>query len=351
MRILKQDFRKGQVHLKVEDVEDLWYLSHLIEANDLVRGTATRKIKIGEGENAKVVRKIMTVKIEVEDVDFGAGGEILRLNGKVKEGPEEVPKDSYQSLSLEVGEDFILEKSQWLELHKRKLQEATEKKSQYLFCLFDREEALFALSKNIGYEILLKLKGEVSKKFKGAEAKKDFYQEIIQQLEEYNSRYQPEAVILASPAFFKEDLGKRITNPDLKKRIVLATCSDVGEPALDEVLKQPELGQALKSSRSRKEKILMEQLLNEINKNNLAVYGFKEVQKAIESGAATKLLLTDKFIQKQREAKNFLQLDQMMKIVDASQGEVHIFSSEQENGKTLEGLGGIAAILRYKLNY
>ena len=40
-----------------------------------------------------------------------------------------------------------------------------------------------------------------------------------------------------------------------------------------------------------------------------------------------------------------------MKIVDSTKGEILIISSENEAGKKLDGLGGIAAILRFKLNY
>ena len=36
---------------------------------------------------------------------------------------------------------------------------------------------------------------------------------------------------------------------------------------------------------------------------------------------------------------------------DKAKGEIEIISSEHEGGKKLDGLGGIAAILRFKLNY
>ena len=37
-----------------------------------------------------------------------------------------------------------------------------------------------------------------------------------------------------------------------------------------------------------------------------------------------------------------------MKNVDNTQGEVHVVSSDHEGGKILDGLGGIAGLLRYK---
>ena len=38
MDILKSDFRKGVVKLRVNDLDDLWYLSHIIDTGDLVKG-------------------------------------------------------------------------------------------------------------------------------------------------------------------------------------------------------------------------------------------------------------------------------------------------------------------------
>lgn len=346
MRLVTSDFRKGFVKLKINDKDDLWYLSHLIDMGDIIRGKTTRKIKIGEGENAKSVKKTLTLTIQAETVELTETS--LRVNGKVKEGTEDVPKDSYQSITLEENSEFTLEKEQWLEYQKQKLKEACEQKYDYLLCLFDREEVLFALTKKSGYEILTALKGEVQKKAKAVEVRKDFHEEIIKTLESYCERYKPSAIILASPAFYKEDLYKKIPSSDLKKKMVLATCSDISERSLDEVMRRPELAETLKHSRARQEQLLVEELLKEINKNEKAAYGWKEVQEAADSGSVLKLLLTDDFIRKKRTAGEFAEVDQCMKTVDSLQGEIHIISSESDAGKKLNGLGGIGAILRYK---
>ncbi len=351
MQIIHSDFKKGSVKLKITDPEDLWYLSHLIDPGDLVRGRTTRKVKIGSGDNAAIAKKTYIVTIEAETVDFSPAGNSLRINGKIKEASEEIPQGSYQSISLEQEAEFILEKVHWLEFQKQKLNEAAEKKYNYLLCLFDREEALFALTKNIGHEIILQIRGEVNKKSHPQEIKKEFYLEIIQTLDTYLKRYLPEKIILASPAFYKEDLFKKITSPELKSKIVLATCSDVSESAIAEVIRLPELAKVLQSSRAREENLLLEELLSAINKNGLATYGWEEVKKAISAGAVSKLLISDLFIQQQRQQGNYLELDQLMKKIDGLKGEIHILSSEQDSGKRLDGLGGIASLLRYKLEW
>ena len=220
MQIINQDYKKGFVKLRVTEQDDLWYLSQLIDPGDLIKGKTTRKIKIGDGENAKVTKKTMTLKIEAETIDFGSTGITLRINGKVKEGMEEVPKDSYHSITLEEGSEFLLEKPSWLSYQKQRLQEASEKKYLYLFCLLDREEALFAISKKFGYEILVKIKGDVPKKSKEVNISKDFHQELIKALETYVVRNCPERIIIASPAFYKEDLAKKIKDEGIKNKMV-----------------------------------------------------------------------------------------------------------------------------------
>ena len=40
-----------------------------------------------------------------------------------------------------------------------------------------------------------------------------------------------------------------------------------------------------------------------------------------------------------------------MKIVEKQKGEINMISHEHEGGKKLNGLGGIAAILRYRMSY
>ncbi|MBI2668477.1 mRNA surveillance protein pelota [Candidatus Woesearchaeota archaeon] len=348
MDIIKRDFKKGMVMVRVTDAEDLWYLSHLIDSGDLLSGVTTRKIKIGSGENAKVVKKTMRLTIATESLELVES--VLRVNGKIKEGPEDVPRDSYHALEIELGTECTIQKEKWLEFQKKKLEEAAEQKRNYLICVFDREEAWFAVTKKQGYGILLQLKGEAEKKRTKVEIKQDFYVEIIKVLHEYAQRYQPESVVVASPAFYKDDLYKKMP-AELKRKVVLAICSDVSERAFEEVMRRPELNEVLKGSRAREDSLLMEELLREINKNNLAVYGWTETGKTIDAGAVRILLLTDNCIKQARKERNYELLDSWMQQVESQPGKIRILSSEQDAGRILDGLGGIAALLRYSLEW
>ncbi|MBI2145978.1 mRNA surveillance protein pelota [Candidatus Woesearchaeota archaeon] len=349
MHLIHSDFKKGLVKLRLTEPEDLWYLSQLIDPGDLLTGKATRKIKIGTGENASTTKRTFTATIEAETIE--CSDTAVRVNGKLREEPEDIPKGSYQAIALEETSEFVLQKSSWAAYQKQKLQEATEKKYTFLLCLLDREEALMALTKKSGYEVLLQLHGDVPKKMKGSQAGGKFQEEIIAALDTYAGRYTPDKIILASPVFYKEDLLQKISAPTLREKIVLASCSDVSIKSLDEVMTSPALAQTLHSSRLRQDKVLVDELLHEISKDNLAIYGWKEVQTAVHAGAVRILLCTDGFIRIKRQENAYEPLDQLLKKVDALKGTICILSSADESGKTVDGVGGIAALLRYKMEW
>jgi len=175
--------------------------------------------------------------------------------------------------------------------------------------------------------------------------------EILKQLEEYDKRFDLSKIIIASPAFWKEELMKEIEDDNLKSKIILATCSSVGENAINEVLKRPETENALKQDRISKELKFVEELFLEISKNNMASYGLKETKNVVDAGAVKILLITDNFIQRKRMEDKYDGIEQIMRTVDNTKGDILIVGSDNEAGKKLDGLGGIAAILRYKLNY
>lgn len=352
MRILHKNLKQGEVKVRVDTLDDLWYLSSVIEENDYVAGLTERKIKIGEEHNQQAIRRTVFMEIAVENVEFHKYANILRVSGKITQGPEDVAKGTYHTFNVELNTELIIKKEHWLKYQLDKLKEAAEaKQANALICIVDRDNAYFALMKKYGYEFLLEMKGEVQKKASPEKIKSTFYVDVVKQLEEYEKRYGLDKIILASPGFWKEYLQEQIKNKDIARKIVLAGCSDVSKAGFEEVLKRPETLTALKDDRIVKEMVLVDALFKEIVKDGNAAYGVKEVQKAAESGAVQDLLLTDALIQKTQQENTFGKIDFIMRTVDNANGNVHIISAEHEGGKKIDGLGGIAALLRYKMNW
>jgi len=338
--------KQGELKVKVENPDDLWYLNNIIDPGDTISGKTLRKLKVTEEASAE--RKLVFMSIKVEKIDFSANE--LRVSGKVLEGPEDVPHGSYHTFSVEQGVIITIIKPEWLSYQLDYLKEATSAKPpKIIICVFDREEALFAKLTRDGYDMLTTIKGKVAKKAVDEKIKETFYESIVAQLEEYDKRFSLDKIIVASPAFWKEELYKVLKNQQLKQKIIQATCSGVDETAIAEVLKRKETQQALQAERVSKEMSIVEDLFLAIAKKGNVAYGMKETAQAAEAGAIEHLLVTDKLIQKARAENAFQELDKIMKLTDRSKGKVWIISTEHEGGKKLQGLGGIGALLRYKL--
>ncbi len=350
MKLVYSDLKQGRVKAGIDSIDDLWYLSTIIEAGDVVEGKTVRKMKFGGEEKQKAERKKVFLKIRVEKVEFEAEQRSLRVLGTIEEGPDDVPLGSHHSFDLRPGDSITITKEKWLGFQKKRLEEAAnDVHSNILVVVMDREEAYLALLKKSGYDVLAVLKGDVAKKSIEQEKNRNFYEEIIKAVQEYDRKYDFESIIIASPAFWKEELMKNIKDEGLRKRIVQATCSSCDERAISEVMKRPEVNTVLEKDRATREIRLVEELLKEVSRGGLCAYGIDEVRAAAEAGAAETLLLTDRFIHQAREKGEHDKTEAVMAAVEKNKGEMHIISSDHDGGKRLDGLGGIGAVLRYRV--
>jgi len=344
MKIIHKDLKHGTLKIKIDNNEDSWYLSSIIEIGDYVSGMTERKIKLGGSEEkSKISKRIMFLKIRIEKID---SENILRLSGPIIEAPDDIPKGDFHTFGLEFGTIITIEKSEWTTYAVKKLEEASRNdRINILVAAFDREEALFALLKGSGYEMLLDLKGDVSKK-DFEEKKGNFYSEIYAQIKNYDAKFNFSNIIVASPAFWKEYLLKEMDDDVLKKKMTLATCSSIDGSTINEIMKRPELKTVLEKDKGSRESRLVEELLENIRKDN-AAYGIEQVREKIDAGNISMLLVTENLIRKYKEQKKYLEIDRLMNDAETINADVRIISSDDAS-KQLDGLSGVAALLRYK---
>ncbi|MGM5482502.1 MAG: mRNA surveillance protein pelota [Nanobdellota archaeon] len=352
MKLIKKDYSKGIIKIEVENNDDLWHLSHIINNGDKVKADTFRKIKIGEGDdrNSKVIKKKIVLQIDVEKVEFHKYSDILRISGKISLGPDDIPLGSYHTINVENKTVLTLIKPKFYDFQIEKIKEASRpKKLGILICVFDREEAIFAHLKTYGYEVLSKIKGNVAKKDDPSIKSDNFYSEIAKNLEEYSKKYNINKIILGSSAFWKEYLLNNIKDEKLKSMIITASCNNVGNNGINEILKRPEVVSALKEDRIIQETQMVEKLLKKVQKDENAAYGLDDVNKAIQSGAVKELLVSDNLILKRRQENSYDELDELIKKANSTKAKINIISSEHEAGQKLDGIGGIGALLRFKV--
>ena len=152
------------------------------------------------------------------------------------EGREDVPRGTHHTFNVEIDSTITVEKEKWLDFQIEKLNEAcSEKQSRILLVVFDREEAHFAHAKTYGYEYLSEIKSDLPRKGEETKTEGNYYDNILKQIREYESRYGIEKIVIASPAFWKEYLMKKITGPELKRKIITATCSSPNQTPFYEI--------------------------------------------------------------------------------------------------------------------
>lgn len=337
------DRNKGTIKVVVETADDLWFLHTIIDKGDLCSGDSEYKYKIGGSEaKAQVIKKRVWVKISVEKTEFDRGQ--FRITGKVVDGSEEVPRGSFHSLDVFEGVRLEIAKERWLEYQEQKLEEALNSaKLSTLLVLFDREQAIFAVLKPNGYDVLLTLKGDVPKKGVDESRIHSFYKDIAKHMADLKERHRAEHVIAASPSFWKEYLEKELG--DIKSSTIFTTVSAVDETAVNEILRRPELQQALKAERTSRELVMIEQVLQALAKDKL-IYGFADLEAAVAEGNLSELFVSENAITKAKEEDNFAQLESIMRTASDIKAKVHLFSTHDAMVK-VDGFGGVVGIKRW----
>jgi protein pelota len=346
MQIIKKDIKHGEITVKITEQEDLWHLSHIIDKTDLIKGRTERKIKIGNDENAKFVRKHVFLSLVAEKIEYEPENNSLRILGKIKEGPDDISLGSYHSFNVEENEIITITKERWAKYEIERIHDAQKPKSLSLLVIFDREEAILAYLTSKGYRIIAELKGDVQKKADDKKSNTDFYNEINNKIEECNKRDKINNIIIASPAFWKDYLLVKLSD-ELKKKTISATISDVNESAINELVKRPELNRIMKENRSASELQEIDELFSGIRQDR-AFYGFEDTKDKIYLGTAQKIIISETFLKKMKEKELYGEVDSLLMTAEDMNAEIVILTND-EPCKKLDSLGGIGGIARWKV--
>jgi protein pelota len=341
MKILKKDLRLGIIKIQVTNEEDLWYLSHILEQNDLVSGSTERKIKIGQEPNIKTVRKKVHLEIRAEKVEYEPENKSLRILGVITFGPEDVSLGSHHSFNLELRDEIQITKK-WMSFQIEKLEEATKDSSDFLIVVFDRETAKIGELKKTGYKEIVEIKGDVSKK--GIDNQSNtFYKDLSKIILEYSEKYQK--IILASPAFWKEYLIKELKE-EVTKKVIQTTVNSVDDTSIKELLKRDDLKKVLENHRASKEEFLMENIMKNISLD-MACYGFLDCKEKISLGNVSEILVSENYLKEMKEENKYFEIDSLLKSAEDINCKIHILT-DKEAMKKLDSLGGVAGVLRWK---
>ncbi len=344
MKILHQDAKENEIKLMPDTLDDLWHLYNLIDEGDLVFASTYRR---GEDradklrpDRAEKVR--MRLGIRVQKAEFHETGDLLRVLGRIEQGPQDIGQ--HHTLMVSLDDPVSIIKPEWKPQHFERIKRAVEasEKPSVLFVAIEDTEAVIAASREYGLKELATItRSSTGKMYESRSTEEEYLDDIAGKLV---ASYRDEPIMVLGPGFEKEALAKRLREkrPEMARHMVLHHTGQAGMAGIHELMKAGIGGRFVEETRVAKETRLMEQLFSELGKDGLFAYGDRQVEEAAAAGAIRTLLILDT---KVRSAE----IDALLRKVEDSKGEFVIISSLHEAGRRLESLGGVAALLRYRI--
>ncbi len=346
MRIMGRDLRQGSVRIMPETDEDLWHLFNVLEIGDLVTASTTRREEKASDKirAERTEKKRMTLGVRIEKIEFSEENLRLRLLGVIESGPQDVGQ--YHTLLIETGDPLTVTKRKWRETQLERLDRAVRDsgKPRITFVSLDQDDATVAVLRQYGLREIAFIRSGRSGKMYDEKRKGDesYHEEIISKVKLSAEKDTP--LVLLGPGFEKELLaesGKRL-EPELFAKCYVYHTGQSGMAGINELMKTGMGAEVLRESSVCAETEAVERLMAEISKDGLAAYGPSEVAAAASAGAVEILLVLDSEIRER-------DLDKIVKDVESQKGKLLVVSSQHDAGKGLAALGGMGAILRYKI--
>jgi protein pelota len=350
LKIIYKDLKKGEIKLRPENLDDIWHLYNIIEKGDLVRALTFRTIE-DKSEDIlrpkKLEKKPMKLGIRVEEIGFHEFSDRLRIHGIIEEGPQDL--GSYHTLNIDtkIKDGITIVKKEWKLHHLDRLEEAVKssKKPSVIFVSLDDENATIAILRQSGIQKVANIESHISGKMykTGDKSIKDYYDEILGVIKNISQNGRL-PIIVIGPGFHKENFvkyGKEKISELFKNAIVCGT-STAGMNGIQEAINIGMVHKVVEENRVVYEARLVEKLLEEISKDGLATYGKKETYDALSAGAVEILLISDGLIKTDEG-------EELLKLARQNNSKFAIINSAHEAGKKLEGLGGVGALLRFKI--
>jgi protein pelota len=343
---------RERVTLVPENVDDLWHLSHVLEPGDLVEGDTTRRIQRNDDQMRDTggEREHIHVTISVEDVEFARFANRLRVGGVIEATSREETLGKHHTINVEAHEELTIEK-RFKPDQLDRIEQATEAEE-------DTEVAILTVEEGEGYIHTVQQYGtEEYASFNRPTGKGEYARprtELFDELGSALSHLDADAVIVAGPGFTKNDAREYIEEnyPEAAERIAATVdTASAGDRGVHEVLKRGAVEDVQTETRIAKEAELIDELTERIAEGAKATYGIEQVAEAAEFGAVEDLLVLDDRLRRERQGEGEWALDvnEVIERVEQQGGDVTVFSAEFAPGEQLKNLGGIAALLRYRL--
>jgi len=358
MKVLLQDLKHNKIKLLTENIDDLWHLYNLISRGDKVTAKTSRAVKQEKkGERPKEARrKAVTLTIQVDKTSFDRVTNRLRINGVIVESPEEIEaKSKHHSLNISEGHAITIEKNTWMKHHLKRISIAKDIDTVPIIIIaIDDQESGISVLRRFGFDeqhfIRANLAGKLEPK-KREKSKKEYFNTVSKDLSNTWKKHKS-PIVIVGPGFIKNEFANYIKAHYAGLSTYIASIKSVSYGGLNGVYEALRVGiidHIAKNIRAREETKIIEDVLKRLGQDRRDVtYGLDDVNNASNYNSIEKLIVSVRLLREANDEKR-IRLEDIMNNVESYGGNVMLISDQHEAGNKLNGLGGIAAILRYNI--
>ncbi|MFX1482880.1 MAG: mRNA surveillance protein pelota [Promethearchaeota archaeon] len=361
MKIIKRVLKEGKIVLKIETLDDLWHLYNVVGPQDIIISRTSRRVRIGDEDSRKQdsVRKKMVLKLEVEEVSFHTFSNRVRIKGKILDGPSDLVNiGSYHTVNVETGDTLTIIKEHWPGFLLDRLNEAakTQVRPMCLIVTIDDGTAEIFLAADFGIREAVTVHTSISRK-RGDQktydaTMREFFSDTVLAVRSQLEQREFGLIVIAGPGFVKDHFREFLAAAQIKNLppVVVESTNSIGIPGAKEILFRGVISKVITELKVESETRLIETLIEHISKDDgLGAYGNEEVSSAVQFGAVEDLLITDK---KLREGDDSTRrwMDALIRDTEKTRGRFHVVSTEHPAGDQLQRLGGLGAILRFRIS-
>lgn len=346
MKVLDSDRDQGRIKFRIDSVDDLWHLSHLIEAGDVCSAVTQRRQQVQDDmvRDKAGERVTLVLPVEVEQVEFDEFVTRLRVLGTVVEGPEYAT--GHHTL--------VIEPNDWIEVVKPdgwprhmldRVNEAVDagEEPRVVVVSLDEQEATVALILPFGVREVATIESHRSGKgYDQNQAKDTFFQDIELALRE--SVPQDVPVLVVGPGFTRENLGEWLRNEsELELAVATEPTGQAGIVGVREAIKRGAVGRVNERVRVARETQAVERVMARLATGEPVTYGRDHVRRALNLGAVELLLITDELVRDDQGRE-------LLDLAHQTGADEMVIGMGHDAGKQLDRIGdGVAALLRFDL--
>ena len=347
MKVIFKDLKHGEIKVVPENLDDIWHLYNIIDENDLVRAVTFRtdEQKDDKIRSKKAEKKRMKVGIRVTEVKFHEFSDRLRIHGNIEEGPQDLGSFHTLNITADKMDSLSIVKNEWKDYQIERINEAVKLRNQAIitFVSLDEDNATIAVLRHSGVQWIADIDSKRSgKMYESKDTQNEYFGEIISVIK--SNKEKDSTLVIVGTGFTKEHFVKygKEKEPEIFEKLIVHGTGNSGMNGIQEAIKTGIIAQITKDNRVIYETGLVEKLFEEIKKDELAAYGEQEVSNALNNGAVERLLVSDILVRTQKG-------EQLLRLAKQNNSKFTIINTIHEAGKKLEGIGGIGALLRFKI--